>query len=276
MADHAMKAWLRRLLKIDDPLLPGLGDAGVRRFRAAPGYYRYKLILWFFRQVGAATGLYFGIMFGQILTGGMPWMSRIIHLDRHPMARVSMLSFATLIDFLELTGVVIFLAQLVFSLLLVRMDFEMRWYVVTDSSLFIREGLMRMREQTLSFANIQNITIQQGPVQRLLGIADLQVRTAGGSSPVSAKHGGGAESANQLHLGYFRGVDNAPQIRDTILKRLQQLRDAGLGDLDDAHSHPAAATAPGDGAPPGEPASLLAARELLHEARALRLSVTGR
>lgn len=276
MAERGLKGLIRRLLKIEDPLLPGLGAQGVRRFRAAPGYYRYKLVLWFFRQVGAATSLFFGLMFSQMLTGGTPWLIRFFQFGRIPMAWVSMPHVVTLIQFLELAGVVIFLAQLVFSLMLVRMDFELRWYVVTESSLFIREGLMRMREQTLSFANIQNITIQQGPVQRLLGIADLQVRTAGGSNPVHAKHGAGAEPANQLHLGYFRGVDNAPQIRDTILKRLQQLRDAGLGDPDDVHARSAAAPAPIDKLPPGEPASLLAARELLHETRALRLSVTGR
>ena len=64
----------------------------------------------------------------------------------------------------------------------------------------------------MTFANIQNLSVQQGPLQRLFGIADLRVRTAGGGE----REGGANErgETTNMHLGYFRGVSNAGEIRD--------------------------------------------------------------
>jgi membrane protein YdbS with pleckstrin-like domain len=64
-----------------------------------------------------------------------------------------------------------------FRLAMVRLDFEKRWYVVTDRSFRVREGVVFVREMTVTFANIQNISISQGPIQRAVGIADLRVDT---------------------------------------------------------------------------------------------------
>ncbi len=51
--------------------------------------------------------------------------------------------------------------------------------------------------------------------------------------------------SDNLHLGYFRGVANAAEIRDTILAHLKRLRSAGLGDPDEPA--PEAVAAPGAG-----------------------------
>ena len=83
--------------------------------------------------------------------------------------------------------------------------------------------------------------------------------------------GGGGEKGGQnhedsLHSSRFHGVTNAPEIRDLILSRLRQFREAGLGDPDDAGSgHEDAdieSTRIAD--------SIGAAAELLNEVRALR------
>ena len=48
-------------------------------------------------------------------------------------------------------------------------------------------------ETTITFENIQNVTVQQGPLQRLFGIADVRVDTAGGGGGgPHSQHGGGA------------------------------------------------------------------------------------
>jgi uncharacterized membrane protein YdbT with pleckstrin-like domain len=88
---------------------------------------------------------------------------------------------------------------------------------------------------------VQNVTIEQGPLQRAFGIADLRVQTAGG--------GGGGEQPGlrSMHTGILRGIDNAQVLRETVLARLRSAADAGLGDPDDAAKTPAladAATAP--------------------------------
>ena len=167
--------------------------------------------------------------------------------------------------YLETFGIIALVIQMPVTYTMVRLDYEMRWYIVTDRSIRIREGVASVREMTMTFANVQNLAIEQGPVQRLLKISDLRVRTAGG--------GGGEHSdeeieklAGSLHIGYLRGVDNAKEIRDSILSRLRQLKDSGLGDPDDR-----SAAAQGQAAmPPTSPATLAAAQSLLTEAQNLR------
>jgi len=155
-----------------------------------------------------------------------------------------------------------YLLQLPFTLMFARLDYSCRWYMVTDRSLRIRTGLLTVQESTMSFANLQQVEVKQGPLQRWLGLADLRVQSAGG--------GGGQHEAQQgdsLHTGVFHSVENAAEIRDLILDRLRQFRQASLGDPDDP-----ALVSPGTSGP--EAGALAAARELLAEARALRTSLT--
>jgi uncharacterized membrane protein YdbT with pleckstrin-like domain len=155
------------------------------------------------------------------------------------------------------------LIQRIFALALVRLDFEKRWYLVTDRSLRVREGIVKVREMTVMFANIQNISVSQGPIQRLLGIADLRVDTAGGGPSRSEKEEGG----ESLHTVRFRGVDNAAEIRELITARLRELKDSGLGDRDEI-----LAAKPRPIASP-ETEVIHALRELAAEASELRKTV---
>jgi uncharacterized membrane protein YdbT with pleckstrin-like domain len=145
-----------------------------------------------------------------------------------------------------------------FALALVRLDFDKRWYVITDRSLRIREGIFHVREMTVTFANIQNISISQGPVQRFLDISDLRVDTAGGGGGSQQERA--AQGQENLHTAWFRGINNAHEIRALIQQRLRQHKDAGLGDHDDlAEAHAVVST----------PEIVAALREICGEARAL-------
>jgi hypothetical protein len=177
------------------------------------------------------------------------------------------------IRFGEAVAITGFVLQLPFTYAMLRLDFQMRWYVVGERSLRIREGLATVREQTMTFANIQNMSIRQGPLQRLLGIADLEVRTAGGGGSGEGPGSKPGHGSGQMHVGTFRGVDDAAQIRDAIRERVRHFRDAGLGDPDDAAAPPL----PADARPAAGSPALLAAREVLEAARALRAetSVAG-
>jgi hypothetical protein len=160
-------------------------------------------------------------------------------------------------------GVLIYLCQLAITYCIVRLDYELRWYVVTDRSLRIRSGLWTVEEMTMSFANLQQVVVSQGPLQRLLSIADLRVQSAGGGAATGLEKGRGSH----MHLGVFRGVENAMEIRDLILDRLRHFRETGLGDPDEAAHTPLAipqAT---------ELDSVTAARDLVIEMRRLRETV---
>jgi uncharacterized membrane protein YdbT with pleckstrin-like domain len=122
-----------------------------------------------------------------------------------------------------------------------------------------------VQETTMSFANVQQVVVTQGPLQRLLGIADVRVQSAGGGGDHHEAHAG-----ESLHTGVFHGVDNAHQIRDLILDRLRQFRETGLGDPDEpARGAAEPAVTPLRGSE-GAESTLAAAQALLGEARALR------
>jgi uncharacterized membrane protein YdbT with pleckstrin-like domain len=132
----------------------------------------------------------------------------------------------------------------------------MRYYIVTDRSLRIRQGALTIQESTYTFANVQNLTIRQGPVERLFGISNLHVETAGGAAASQSEEPGGFH-----HHGVLAGIDNAPEVRDRILTLLRAYRDAGLGDRED---RPKAA----QGRP--EAPRLERLQEILTELRALK------
>lgn len=156
----------------------------------------------------------------------------------------------------EFGAIAFFIVQIPVTFALVRLEFEQHWYIVTDRSLRIRNGLVALQESTMSFANLQQVEVKQGPLQRWLGLADLHVRSAGGGSDHAEAHTG-----DSLHRGVFHCVENASEIRDLILERLRVFRQTGLGDPDDHTGDP-------PGLPPAD--ALAAAQELLTEARALR------
>jgi membrane protein YdbS with pleckstrin-like domain len=164
---------------------------------------------------------------------------------------------------LKIFGFVIYLLQIPVTYAVRRLDYEMRWYMVTDRSLRLRHGVWKVSESTMSFANLQQVAVNQGPIQRLLGLADVKVQSAGGSGGETHHHGG-----EDMHLGLFHSVTNATEIRDLILERLRRFRESGLGDPDERALPAAVAsrTAPTD--------TLAAARELLAEARALRMALS--
>jgi uncharacterized membrane protein YdbT with pleckstrin-like domain len=238
---EVLKSLLLRVLRVPaEPTAPQ-GGRVIRVFRAAPGYLRLKLAMWGLQQLATAAGLVFGLVL----------VSAALREVEHAWVRAGLLAIETI----AWGG---FLLQLPFTLAVLWLDFDMRWYILSDRSLRIREGILSVREKTLTFANIQQISIRQNPLQRVLGIADVQVSTAGGGS-ARGEHGGGL--GESMHEAFFRGVDNAEEIRAAIRERVRLHRDAGLGDPDEPDATPSAA--------------LAAAEELRDEMRALRRALAS-
>lgn len=168
---------------------------------------------------------------------------------------------------LKIFSGLIYLVQIPLTYAIRRLDYEMRWYMVTDRSLRLRHGVWKVSESTMSFANIQQVVVSQGPVQRLLGMADVKVKSAGGGGQAGGHHSGESD----MHLGLFHSVTNAQEIRDLIIERLRRFREAGLGDPDEKQVTSAPASARSDAFSPD---ALAAARELAAEARALNAALT--
>jgi membrane protein YdbS with pleckstrin-like domain len=172
-----------------------------------------------------------------------------------------------LIWIIKIFSALVFFVQLPITYAVRRLDYEMRWYMVTDRSLRLRYGVWRICESTMSFANVQQVVVSQGPLQRLLGLGDVKVKSAGGGG--GSGHHNHHES-DDMHTGLFHSVTNAAEIRDLILERLRRFREAGLGDPDEK----IASTVQADKSS-GEFSvdALAAARELAAEARALRTAL---
>jgi membrane protein YdbS with pleckstrin-like domain len=252
MAEGVLTDLITHLLKVPPQPEPPAGSPGsVEVFNAAPGYYSYRRVKWLLKQLGTGIGILVGlfVVMAEVDFARLPFGDGLWKL-------------------IETLAIIGFLIQIPFTYLMVRLDYRYRWYMTTDTSLRIREGITTVRERTMTFANIQNLSLKQGPVQRLFGVSDLQVRTAGGGgAEASSDAKKGLADANNMHLGYFRGVDNAEEIRNLILGRMKGMRDSGLGDPDEPAS---AAPATIDDA---QDELAAAAAELLAEARSLRAAM---
>lgn len=191
------------------PSLPMTAGGTVSSFRPAEGYLRYmKLEFWIF--VLALDG---AILAGWIaLAVAMPVVGLMLLLPA--------IALALLPDLLAYIGL--------------RLRFDTTWYVMSDRSIRIRRGIWIIEEVTITFENVQNVSVAQGPLQRYFGIADVTIQTAGGGAagPHGASMGG--------HMGIIEGIANADHMRDAILAKVKESRHAGLGD--ERHHEPRAAT----------------------------------
>jgi membrane protein YdbS with pleckstrin-like domain len=195
---------LARWFKVptEPPTLPFHDSESIEGFRPARAFLQYlRVQFWIVAGVLAVTAL---VLWVALLVAS-PLAGALLAL---PMA--------------ALVGVAMSVAFLALHL-----QFDATWYVLTDRSLRIRRGIWTICETTITFENIQNVVVNQGPLQRYFGIADVVVQTAGG--------GAGAHAGPSLgpHAGVLGGLQDAPRIRDLIQLRLTQSRSAGLGD--DAH-----------------------------------------
>lgn len=270
-----MRSRLLALLKVpespDPP--PGSGDS-LTTFRASIKHLYLSALLWLPRQVSALVGLVFALVFfGSIDLpffnfGGEAFTRRL----RQFQFEFGGMTFdpISLINFFELFAVVFFVFQLIFSLAMLKLSWEMRWYMVGDQSLRIREGLWSLREQTVTIANIQNMTVKQGPLQKLFGISDLEVQTAGGGPPSDLSDF--KEGLAPLHIASFCGLEDAQALRNRIQERLMAFKGAGLGDDDEPEERSTPDVSSGASVTSSGLAE--AATELRDEARALRRAMT--
>lgn len=261
MIYEAFKGLLLFLLKAPagPPAPPAGSPESVQTFRASAKFLLYRLVV-------------LSIIFGPLVIGAC-LLAIVITTDRQTETAVKVIVWILPIG-LMLAGLI--------SYFLARLDYDMRYYIVTDRSLRIREGAWTIREVTLTYANVQHLEIQQGPIERLLGIANVFVRTAGGAGPAvpqgglvaallfSGKNPPGEPGMAMGHVGILRGIDNAQEVRDRINALLKKYRDAGLGEPEGRRRTVAAALGS------LSPDAVARLREILDELRAWRQSLTPR
>lgn len=54
-------------------------------------------------------------------------------------------------------------------------------YALAETSLQVTKGVLKQRDWTVPYGNIQSVTLRRGPLQRHMGVATVRIDTAGGS-----------------------------------------------------------------------------------------------
>ncbi len=178
-----------------DPQPPRGSAESVQVFRASRNYFKLALVRWGFRQLGTLIGIVLALSLGQAFLGGdlelarsdvdaaleqiplAPWAQRVLAITIEPVAgepdQVAV-SFGPLLFWLELIGIGFFVLQLPLSYMMVRLDYALRWYIVTDCSL-LPNGRIVKRVISRSSA-----TIAYGSQARLMRIPPLGCVTSRG------------------------------------------------------------------------------------------------
>jgi len=224
------------------PTLPVGQGQSIESFRPSPGYLRY-LKLWFWILLGL-TDVVFLILWG---------LSFIVAWWVGALCFIPFILVAVVPDVIAYVGM--------------HLRVDTTWYVMTDRSIRIRRGIWVIQEATITFENVQNVSVSQGPIQRAFGIADVVIETAGGGGAAAPGKGG----AMTGHHGLIQGVANATEIRDRIMARVRASRGAGLGD-----EARAATLAPDRAGLHASAALVSGLRLVLEESSKLRATLAGR
>ncbi len=186
----------------EPPALPAIRGESIDSFRPAPGFLRY-LKFWFWLLLWPMD---FAILAAWIaITAALPWLGAVLALPALILAVVP--------------DIIVYVA--------LHLRYDTTWYVMGERSVRIRRGIWVIREVTITFENVQNVKVTQGPVQRHYGIANVVVETAGAGATTGKGH------RTPANVGIIEGIADAARVRDRILVRLRESGTAGLGDEDE-------------------------------------------
>ncbi len=180
------------------PTLPATAGEEPRVFHPAPGYLSY-LKLWFWILLLPIDSVI-----------ALVWI--LIFLE-HPGPALALLPVFLFVA----------IVPAVLTYIGIHLRYDMTWYVMNNRAVRIRHGAWTVTESTITFENVQNVSVQSGPVQRMFGVQNVVIETAGGSAAPAGQTGAASQ-------GRLVGVAEAEQIRDFIMGRVRASKSAGLGD----------------------------------------------
>jgi membrane protein YdbS with pleckstrin-like domain len=158
---HGLVKWFK--VPDEPPTLPTSPGEQLERFKPAEGFLRYLLLFF-----------WIGLVIIDLIFLGIWLVSFAISL---------WLGLALLPVFLAvaiLPDIVVYVA--------IHLRYDTTWYVLSDRSVRIRRGIWTITETTITFENVQDVKIDQGPIQRVYGISDIVIQTAGGGGASWRRH----------------------------------------------------------------------------------------
>lgn len=257
--------WLFRWLRLARAPAATPVTAGTIILRLSRRRYQYQTLLWFLTQSVALFGILvffysdwflrhfnplgiftFVTLGDSIFAGVLAFLSENVYDPAtwpfNPFTEAS-------IQILEWLGLALFFIQAAIRYLPIwlRLPYHATWYLIEPEGLRSYTGIWSRREIGIRYANVQALTLKRNPLQTLLGLADIEVRVAGGG------HKNDDEKKASDSLLRFQDIENGDEIVQLIRDRLKS-----------------ADPAPKEMAPAPQPSLVGAALELLDAARALR------
>lgn len=103
-------------------------------------------------------------------------------------------------------------------------------YAIADGNLYIKSGLLVKQDRTIPLDRIQNINLSRSLVHRLLGLVDVEIETASGTS---AEANLSALTEDQAHILKAQLLGKAPGIASRVLeaRRANVIYEASFKDL---------------------------------------------
>ena len=145
------------LLKVPQgDLLPPPGTGRVlAETRPSPNYLRYMMVFfWIVTAIGAFLAF-------------LPVIALVAAV---PLLGILLLPFAA--SFVAIWTFIRYAA--------LRMRYDTTTYLITDRAVRLRHGIWQVAETTFTYANVQNLKVEQGPLERWFGVSSVLLETAGG------------------------------------------------------------------------------------------------
>ncbi len=117
-------------------------------------------------------------------------------------------------------------ALLIFFWIWAKLIYRFYRYELREDGFRKEHGVIWKKYVTVPYDRIQNVDIHRGVIDRILGLSDLNIQTAGASAQVSRHGAWGAGSEGRLPA-LSREV--AEQLRDEFVKRARQSRTTNQG-----------------------------------------------
>jgi membrane protein YdbS with pleckstrin-like domain len=127
-------------------------------------------------------------------------------------------------SYLEPLVGLIFVAYLVVTFLIAVLVYDYFYFTIDDDEVRVEHGIIHKRLVSVPFQQIQNVNITRTLIDRLLGIARLEIESAGATNVDQREIVGGTKSRAE---GFLPGVslDDARLLHDIILQKALHSQD---------------------------------------------------
>ena len=126
---------------------------------------------------------------------------------------------------IALASLLLLIVIIAFTYFWAKLSYHYYHYQLTDDCFRKELGVVYKKYVSIPYDRIQNIDINRGIIDRLLGLSTLLIQTAGSSMAIGNRHsyGFGAE-------GTIPGLskENAEELRDELIRRAKKSTNQGL------------------------------------------------